>query len=77
MHFFPQDSEKIDSYIARWIIDVALSLKSQESEISISIAPRNDYLNNKASEFKREEICVSIDIHRMSVQFIHKFTLIK
>ena len=39
-------------YIARSIIDVALSLKSDENKMSVSIAPRNDNLNNKTSELK-------------------------
>ena len=62
MHFFPR-SEKSDSYIARSIIDLALSLKSEENKSSISIPPRNDNLNNKASELKIKEICLSIDIY--------------
>ena len=73
----PQDSEKKQSYTARSIIDVALSFKFEENKISISIAPRNDNLNNKAIELKSEEICVPIDIHRMPIQFIHKITLVK
>ena len=69
---FFQDSEKTDSYIARSIIDVALSLKSEENKMSISIAPRNDNLNNKASELKNQEIWAPIDIHRIPIQFIYK-----
>ena len=74
MQFF-QDSEKTDSYIARSIIDVALSLKSKENKVSISIAPKNDNLSNKFSELKSEEICVAIDIDRMLIQLIQKITL--
>ena len=39
------------SQIARSIIELALSLKSKDNKISVSlIVPRNDNLNNKASE---------------------------
>ena len=50
-----------------------------ESKISISIAPKNDKLNKKVNEMKREVIYVSIDVHlhRMPIQIIHKITLIK
>ena len=45
------NSGRIASQIARSIIELALSLKSKDSKISISlIVPRNDKLNNKASE---------------------------
>ena len=44
-------SEGTASQIARTVIELALSLKSQDNKISISlIIPRNDGLNNKASE---------------------------
>ena len=44
-------SERTTSQIARSIIELALSLKSTDSEISISlIIPRNDNLNKKVSE---------------------------
>ena len=58
--FFPQDSEKTDSYIA------ALSSKYEKNRISISIAPRNNNLNNKACDLC-EEICVHVDINRMPI----------
>ena len=45
------NSERIASQIARSIIGLALSVKSKDNKISISlIVPRNDNLNNKASE---------------------------
>ena len=44
-------SERTASQIAKSIIELALSFKSQDNKISISlIVPRNDNLNNKASE---------------------------
>ena len=43
--------EQTASQIARSIIELALSLKSKNNKISVSlIVPRNDNLNNKASE---------------------------
>ena len=45
------NSERTASQIARSIIELALSLKSKDNKISVSlIVPRNDNLNNKASE---------------------------
>ena len=45
------NSEQTASQIARSIIELALSLKSKNSKISVSlIVPRNDNLNNKANE---------------------------
>ena len=44
-------SDRTASQIARSIIKLALSLKSQDNKISISlIVPKNENLNNKASE---------------------------
>ena len=44
-------SERTASQIAGSITELALSLKSQDNKISMShIVPRNDNLNNKASE---------------------------
>ena len=44
-------SERTASQIARSIIELALSLKSQDNKILISlVVPRNDNLSNKASE---------------------------
>ena len=44
-------SERTASQIARSIIELALTLKSEDNKISISlIVPRNDNLNNKANE---------------------------
>ena len=60
--------------MVRSIIDVAYSLKSEDNKISISIAPRNNNLNDKANELKNEEICVPIDISRIPTQFFHKIT---
>ena len=46
-------SERTASQIARSIIELALTLKSEYNKISISfIVPRNDNLNNKANEVK-------------------------
>ena len=46
-------SERTASQIARSIIELALTLKSQDNKILISlIVPRNDNLNNKANEIK-------------------------
>ena len=73
--FFPRSWE--NRQFCRSIIDVALSLKSEENKFSISVAPANDNLNNKASELKSEETCVPIDRHRIPIQFVHKTTLIK
>ena len=43
-------SERTTSQIARSIIELALSLKSPDNKISISlIIPRNDNVNNKIS----------------------------
>ena len=45
------NSEQIASQITRSIIELALSLKSKDNKMSISlILPRIDNLNNKASE---------------------------
>ena len=45
------NSEQTASQIARSIIELALSLKSKDNKISVSlIVPTNDNLNNKASE---------------------------
>ena len=45
------NAERTASQIARSIIELALSLKSSDNKISISlIVPRNDNLSNKASE---------------------------
>ena len=45
------NSERTASQIVRSIIELALSLKSKNNKISVSlIVPRNDNLNNKASE---------------------------
>ena len=45
------NSDRTSSQIAREIIDLAISLKSDKNEISISLlTPRRDKLNNKASE---------------------------
>ena len=45
------NSERTASQIARSILEPALSLKSKDNKISVSlIVPRNDNLNNKASE---------------------------
>ena len=44
-------SERTASQIARSIIELALTLKSEDNKISISlIVPRSDNLNNKANE---------------------------
>ena len=44
------NSDRTSSQIAREIIDLAISLKSDKSKISISLlTPRSDELNNKAS----------------------------
>ena len=43
-------SERTASQIARSIIELALTLKSQDNKILVSlIVPRNDNLNNKAN----------------------------
>ena len=45
------NSNRTSSQIAREIIDLALSLKSDKNKISISeLTPRSDKLSNKASE---------------------------
>ena len=45
------NSDRTSSQIAREIIDLAISLKSDKNKISISLlTPRSDKLNNKASE---------------------------
>ena len=54
------------------IIDIVFSLKSEENKISIPLAPRKP-VNSKAKKFA----CPAIDRHCMSIQFIHKLTLIK
>ena len=64
---FFQDPEKTYSFIARSIIDVALSLKSEENKISISMAPRNDNLNNKANELKSKEYADRYTLHDNSI----------
>ena len=46
------NSERTATQIVRSITELALSLKSKDSKISISlIVPRNDNLNNKANEY--------------------------
>ena len=74
---FFQHSERTDGYIARSVVDISLSLKSDENKISITIALRNNNLNNKAIELKSLEACKPINIHCMTIQFIHKIILIK
>ena len=45
------NSDRTSSQIAKEIVDLALSLKSDKNKISISLlTPRSDKLNNKASE---------------------------
>ena len=48
-------------------MDVALSLKSEENKISISMAPRNDNLYNKANELKSEEYADQYTSHDNSI----------
>ena len=45
------NSERTATQIARSIIELALSLKSKDNKISVSlIVPKNDNINNKANE---------------------------
>ena len=45
------NSEQTATQIARSIIELALSLKSKDNKISVSlIVPKNDNINNKANE---------------------------
>ena len=69
MHFFPKilRREKRQLYIVRSIIGIALSLTSKENKVSVLLPLGNNYLNNKANELKREDICMSIDIDRMPI----------
>ena len=49
------NSELLPERIAKSIVDVAKNIKSEKSSVSISgIVPRNDDLNNKASEVNKE-----------------------
>ena len=77
IHFETNDlsSERTASQIARSIIELALPLKSQDNKILISlIVPRNDNLNNKASEvnIRLVHICTEQNIpyidHTNSIQ---------
>ena len=70
--------ERTSSQIARKIIDLALSLKSDKSQISISLStPRSDKLNNKASEVNNRlmNMCSDRNIayidHSSSIQQNH------
>ena len=67
--------EQTASQIARSIIELALSLKSKDNKILVSlIVPRNDHLNNKASEVncRLVHICAEPNIpyidHTNSIQ---------
>ena len=56
-------SEPIASQIARSIIELALSLKSKDNKISVSlIVPRNDNLNSKASEVRIVYLSFSLSV---------------
>ena len=68
-------SERRASQIARSIIELALTLKSEDNKISISLTePRNDNLDNKANEVNCHLIhmCVERNIayinHTNSIQ---------
>ena len=57
------NSERRASQITRSIIEIALSLKSKDNKISVSlIVPRNDNLNNKASEVRIVYLSFSLSI---------------
>ena len=76
------NSEQIASQITRSIIELALSLKSKDNKISISlILPRIDNLNNKASEVNCRLVHMCTEqrfvISTILIQFSQKITLIK
>ena len=49
-----ENYDRTSSQIAKEIINLALSLKSDKKKISISLlAPKSDKLNNKANKAKR------------------------
>ena len=51
LSFIALNSERTASQIARSIIELVLSLKSKDNKTLVSlIVPRNENLNNKASE---------------------------
>ena len=74
-------SERTASQIARSIIELALTLKSEDNKILISlIVPRNDNLDNKANEVKSRLIymCAERNIPYMDlIRFSQKITLMK
>ena len=64
------NSDRTSTQIAREIIDLAISLKSDKNKISISLlTPRSDKLNNKASEVNNR-LMAYID-HSSSIQQNH------
>ena len=79
------NSEPTASQIARSIIELALSLKSKDKKILVSlIVPRNDNLNNKASEVNCRlvhlvHMCAerNIRISTILIRFSQKITLMK
>ena len=65
-------SERRASQIARSIIELALTLKSEDNKISISLTePRNNNLNNKSALNERFLISTIL------IQFSQKITLMK
>ena len=65
-------SERTASQIARSITELALTLKSEDNKISISLTePRNNTLNNKSALNERFLISTIL------IQFSQKITLMK
>ena len=69
------NSDRTSSQIARENINLALSLKSDENKISVSLlTPRSDKLNNKASEVHNR--LINMCSHR-NIAYIHHSSLIQ
>ena len=69
------NSDRIPSQMAGKVIDLALSLKSDKNEISISLlTPPSDKLNNKASEVNNR--LINMCSHR-NIAYIDHSSLIQ
>ena len=70
------NSDRTSSQIAREIIDLATSLKSDKNKISISLlTPRRDKLNNKASEVNNR--LINMRSHRNIAYIDHSSSIQK
>ena len=68
------NSDRTYSQIAKEIIDLALSLKSEKNRISVSLlTPRSDKLNNKANEVNNR--LINISSHRNIAYIDHSSSI--